>query len=88
MVAANPMFLDALKEIGNIGASQAATSLSQMIGATIRLEVPWYVMPINAVASILRPGVADGRRLQGMGGGVAGHILFLLPQDRAEYLRA
>jgi chemotaxis protein CheC len=87
-VAASPILLDALKEIGNIGASQAATSLSQMIGATIRLEVPEvHVVPINSV-----PGILGGPEkvmvgvYQAMEGEAEGHILFLLPHDRIEYL--
>ena len=88
VVAASPMLLDALKEIGNIGASQAATSLSQMVGATIRLEVPEvHVVEINTVADIL--GGAEKLMVgvyQAMTGEADGHILFLLPHDRAEYL--
>jgi chemotaxis protein CheC len=87
-VAASPILLDALKEIGNIGASRAATSLSQMIGATIRLEVPSvHVVPINTV-----PGILGGPEkvmvgvYQAMEGEAEGHILFLLPHDRIEYL--
>ncbi len=34
------MHLDVLKEIGNIGAGNAATSLAQMIGEKIDMEVP------------------------------------------------
>lgn len=87
-VAANPLLLDALKEVGNIGASQAATSLSQMIGSTIRLQVPEaHVVPINAVADILGgPETPMIGVYQAMGGGADGHILFLLPQAPAEYL--
>jgi chemotaxis protein CheC len=32
--------LDALREVGNIGAGHAATALSQMLGTTIRIDVP------------------------------------------------
>ncbi|MBC7544342.1 MAG: chemotaxis protein CheC [Candidatus Sericytochromatia bacterium] len=88
VLAASPMLLDALKEIGNIGASQAATSLSVMVGATIRLEVPEvHVVPINAVADILGgPEKVMVGVYQAMTGEAEGHILFLLPHDRAEYL--
>lgn len=87
-VAESPLLLDALKEIGNIGASQAATSLSQMIGATIRLEVPSvHVLPISSVPQVLGgPEKVMVGVYQAMQGEAEGHILFLLPQDRVEYL--
>lgn len=88
VVAENPLFLDALKEVGNIGASTAATSLSQLIGSTIRLEVPRvHVVPINVVADILGgPESLMVGVYQSMSGEADGHILFLLPQNRVEYL--
>jgi len=36
----NEMELDALKELGNIGAGHAATSLSQLLNRTIEISVP------------------------------------------------
>ena len=36
----NEMELDALKELGNIGAGHAATSLSQLLDRTIEISVP------------------------------------------------
>lgn len=36
----NPMQLDALKEIGNIGAGNAATALSQLINKKVDMSVP------------------------------------------------
>ncbi len=35
-----PLEMDALKEVGNIGAGHAATALSQMLGVTVRITVP------------------------------------------------
>ena len=35
-----PAQLDALKEVGNIGAGHGATALSQMLGKKIRITVP------------------------------------------------
>ena len=32
--------MDALREIGNIGAGNAATSLSQMMGAAVQMGIP------------------------------------------------
>ena len=36
----NPLQLDALREVANIGAGHAATALSQMTGGTIMISVP------------------------------------------------
>jgi chemotaxis protein CheC len=36
----NPLELDALREVGNMGAGRAATALSQMLGHSIRISVP------------------------------------------------
>jgi chemotaxis protein CheC len=40
MVAPNDMQIDALKEVGNIGASHASVALGQMIGETVIINVP------------------------------------------------
>jgi len=40
MVELNNLDLDALKELGNIGAGHAATSLSKLLGRTISMSVP------------------------------------------------
>ena len=36
----SPLQLDALREVGNMGAGRAATALSQMLGQTVRISVP------------------------------------------------
>jgi chemotaxis protein CheC len=44
--------LDALREVGNIGAGTAATALSQMIGEPVGMSVPRVrVLPLEAAAS-------------------------------------
>ncbi|MBU1044689.1 MAG: chemotaxis protein CheC [Candidatus Omnitrophica bacterium] len=46
--------LDALKEMGNIGAGNAATSLAQLIGEIVNISVPEVkVLPIESVAEAL-----------------------------------
>ncbi len=46
--------LDALKEMGNIGAGNAATSLAQLIGETVNISVPEVkVIAIERVAEAL-----------------------------------
>jgi chemotaxis protein CheC len=41
---------DALQEIANIGASHAATALSQMVGQPIRIGIP----SVDVVSGIMR----------------------------------
>lgn len=46
--------LDALKEMGNIGAGNAATSLAQLIGETVNISVPEVkVVALEHVAEVL-----------------------------------
>ncbi|MCX7730581.1 MAG: chemotaxis protein CheC, partial [Candidatus Caldatribacterium sp.] len=49
----NEMQLDALKEIGNIGAGNAATALSKMVGKRVNMEVPLVrVIPLKEVPEL------------------------------------
>ena len=36
----NSMYMDVLKEIGNIGAGNATTAIAGMLGTTMKMEVP------------------------------------------------
>jgi chemotaxis protein CheC len=46
--------LDALRELGNIGAGNAATALSQMMGMTFTITVPQVrIVPISQVPELL-----------------------------------
>jgi len=48
------LHLDALKEIGNIGAGNAATALASMLGGRIQMTVPRAgVLPIEAIATLV-----------------------------------
>ncbi|MGE5397864.1 MAG: chemotaxis protein CheC [Chitinophagales bacterium] len=77
--------LDALREIGNIGAGNAATALAVMVNSKIDMTVPQVsILPFDEVASTL--GGADtlvvGIYLQVTGSANA-KIVFLLPLDKA-----
>lgn len=49
----NPMHLDILKEIGNIGAGNATTSLSKLLNKTIEMEVPSVVVvPLSEILNV------------------------------------
>lgn len=80
--------LDALKEIGNIGAGNAATALAQMVQAKIDMSVPEVsILPFDDVAQLV--GGADvpvcGLYFA-VTGSISGSILFMLPIERADIL--
>ena len=77
--------LDALKEIGNVGAGNSATALSQLINRKIDMTVPQIaIMPLGDV-----PDVVGGPEAMVAGvflrvyGPAPSSILFLLPRDSA-----
>lgn len=77
--------MDALKEIGNIGAGNAATSLSMMINRRIEMSVPQLkILPFPEVAEVI--GGAEklvvGVYLQ-LHGEAPGGMLFVLPLSSA-----
>jgi chemotaxis protein CheC len=54
----NAFYRDALRELGNIGAGNAATALSQLVGRTISMSVPEVmVIPIEKVPEVV--GASD-----------------------------
>nr|WP_092068284.1 chemotaxis protein CheC [Dendrosporobacter quercicolus]NSL47037.1 chemotaxis protein CheC [Dendrosporobacter quercicolus DSM 1736]SDL73559.1 chemotaxis protein CheC [Dendrosporobacter quercicolus] len=80
--------LDALREIGNVGAGNSATALSQIIDRKIDMAVPRVsIMPLGDV-----PDVVGGPDVMVVGvflrvyGLAPGSILFLLPRKSAFYL--
>ncbi len=82
------MQLDALREIGNIGAGNAATALAQLIQAKIDMNVPRVkILAFDAVPELV--GGAD-RHIIGVylnvGGSVSSNILFMLPFEEAVVL--
>lgn len=77
--------VDALKEIGNIGAGNAATALAQMINSKIDMNVPKVsILPFDQVPDLI--GGADsyvaGVYLTVTGSAPAS-ILFILPVNQA-----
>jgi chemotaxis protein CheC len=80
--------LDALREIGNVGAGNAATALSQIINRKIDMTVPKVsILPLGDV-----PDVVGGPDAMVAGvylrvyGPAPGSILFLMPRESAFYL--
>ncbi|CFX66313.1 CheC-like protein [Syntrophomonas zehnderi OL-4] len=80
--------VDALREIGNVGAGNAATALAQMINSRIDMSVPRVnILPFAEVPDLI--GGADlhvaGIYLQ-VDGPAPASILFILPIEQASRL--
>lgn len=79
------MQLDALREVGGIGAGHAATALSQLVDRPIRLEVPRIeVLGLPEVPHVFGgPEALVGAVYARMLGDVDGGILFMVRRDAA-----
>ena len=80
--------LDALREIGNVGAGNSATALSQIINRRIDMNVPKVALvPLDSVPDLVGgpDTIVVGVFLR-VYGKAPGNILFLLPQKSAVYL--
>ena len=84
----NTMQLDALREIGNIGAGTAASSLSLMTGEPIGMAVPRVsIMPVEEVGNYVggEEQIVVAVYLQVIGD-APGHIVFVIPAETAHEL--
>jgi chemotaxis protein CheC len=84
----NAFHLDILKEIGNIGAGNAATALAKLLDKKVDMKVPQIrIMGFSDVNEVLggaeTPVVGI---LLGVLGDITGYILFVLEQDAASLL--
>ena len=81
----NAVQLDALKEIGNVGAGNAATALSQIINRRIEMNVPRVsIMPLGDVTDIVGgPDTMVAGVYLRVFGQAPGSILFLMPINSA-----
>ncbi len=84
----SPVQLDALREIGNVGAGNSATALSQIINHRIDMNVPQVsIVPITDVPDLVGgPDVMVAGVFLRVYGAAPSNILFLLPQESAFYL--
>lgn len=82
-----PIQLDALREIGNIGAGNAATSLSTMVGHPVGMTVPSVrAIPLDEVPAAVAgsdDAVVVAIYLRVMGD-ADGHIMFVMRVDDAK----
>ena len=84
----NDVQFDALREIGNVGAGNSATALSQVINRRIDMNVPKVsLVPLDMVPDLVGgpDAIVVGVFLR-VYGKAPGNILFLLPQQSAYYL--
>lgn len=81
-------YLDVLKELGNIGAGNAMTALSQMLGCKVDMRVPQVeLLDFSEVGSIMggEEQIMVGVFL-GVEGDITGSMLFLVEQNSAKHL--
>lgn len=84
----NSMQIDVLKEIGNIGAGNAATALSKMISKRIDMDVPKVnILEFKDVAELVGgpEAVVVGIYFK-VTGDINGSIMFILDKDSARFL--
>ena len=59
----NDMYVDVLKEIGNVGSGNAATAIANMVGTRIDMKVPNVkLMDVGKLGKCDRTGRRDGDR--------------------------
>lgn len=84
----NPLQLDCLKELGNIGAGNSATALSQILNKKVDMSVPRVkVYPINEIPELFggSENIVVGVLLR-MFGDMQGSLMFLMDEDSAKKL--
>ena len=77
--------LDALRELGNIGAGNAATALSQLLGKKVTMSVPKIdIIPIERVPNLMGEpdALVVGVYLRILGD-VLGSLLLTFPRESA-----
>jgi chemotaxis protein CheC len=86
----NKLQLDALKEVGTVGAGNAATSLSKMLGKRVNITVPTaQVIPIEKVPELLgSPEDLVTAAIFEIDDDVNGAILLMFTMEEAKKLAA
>lgn len=87
-MAYNEMQLDALRELSNIASGNAATSLSQMLGREVHLEVPLTAaVPLEQAVDVVGDaGEMVTGVVLGVSGGLEGLVVLLMKKNSAEIL--
>ncbi len=78
----SPLQMDALGEVGSIGAGHAATALSQLLGTAVDIEVPVIrLLPVAEVPTVLGgPENLVGAVYSRLLGDLSGALLFVQPR--------
>lgn len=84
----NSMYVDVLKEIGNIGAGNATTAIANMLGLRIDMDVPnVQLLEVSKLGSAI---CAEDETIVGIflevQNDIEGSMMFLLKMDSAHYL--
>lgn len=84
----NSMYLDVLRELGNIGAGNATTAISDMLGLRLNMEVPQVkLLTFQELGSAVS---AEDDTIAGiyleLHSDMEGSMMFLLKMDSAHYL--
>lgn len=84
----NDMQLDALRELANIASGTAATSLSQLLGRDVDLNVPKaFALPLaDAVEAAGNPAETVTGIALGVEGDITGAVMLLVPPEGAATL--
>ena len=84
----NSMYVDVLKEIGNIGAGNATTAVATMLNMKLRMEVP--NVKLMAVQELNTAIGSEEEQIvgiyQSVGKDIEGSLMFLLKMNTAHYL--
>ena len=81
-------YMDVLRELGNIGAGNAMTALSQMLGCKVDMRVPQIrLLEFKEVGAIMggEEQIMVGVLL-GVEGDITGSMMFLVEKDSAKHL--
>lgn len=81
-------YMDVLKELGNIGAGNAMTALSQMLGCKVDMRVPQIkLLAFNEVGALMggEEQIFVGVFL-GVDGDITGSMMFLVEKNSAKHL--
>ncbi len=84
----NEMYVDVLREIGNIGAGNATTAVSQMLNAKIEMNVPIVkLLPVEEIGSVMgdEEQTIVGIFL-GVEGDINGSMMFLMDMTSAHQM--
>ncbi len=84
----NDMYMDVLKELGNIGAGNATTAIAQMLGLKINMEVPQVkLLTFQELGGAIwaEEETVAGIFLE-LANDINGSMMFLLNMDSAYYL--